>query len=61
MAELTMDEWLDNYFGEEHEGFLDFYWNFTLNNEHRHLLIKDIESIYFSKLREEKLNDLLND
>jgi len=61
MAELTMDDWLDNYFGEEHDRFLDFYWSFILNNEHKYLSIKDIEAIYVSKLREEKINDLLND
>jgi hypothetical protein len=61
MAELLMDDWLDKYFGRDDRGFLNFYFDFISNNEHKHLELNDIQAIFNSKLRDEKIKKILND
>ena len=51
MAELTMDDWLNKYFDEEHQDFINFYFDFILKNEHTHLTISDIETNYKNIIR----------
>ena len=57
MAELLFDDWLDRYFEKDDTGFIDFY--FIKNNKHYHLSFNDIEDLFESKLRDEKINKII--